>query len=97
MPLATPSTSAPECPYLFPVMADRLWLEPRGAYCRRPGGSVRVPASTTIACICMTAAHLVCPGYLAATARVPAAAGTALHRSAWMEGGVSTDPRGRSR
>jgi hypothetical protein len=70
MGLASPSGPARECPYLFSVMADRLWLAPRGMYCRRPDGPVRIPASTTVACMCMTAAHLVCPGYLASTGRV---------------------------
>lgn len=86
MALATPSRPADECPYLFPVMADRLWLEPRGAYCRRPGSPVRAPAPTTLACICATAAHLVCPGYLAARPRDPGAAGTApapFRRDGW--------------
>jgi hypothetical protein len=59
------SQSAEGCRFLFPVMADRLWLQPGSAYCRRPDGRVRVPAATTVACICLTAAHLLCPGYLA--------------------------------
>lgn len=54
------------CPFLMPVMADRLWLLPTGCYCRRPDGRVRVPAPATLTCICLTPAHLVCPGYLEA-------------------------------
>jgi hypothetical protein len=55
-----------ECPFLVAVVADRLWRDPTSAYCRRPDGRVRVPARSTMACICMTQAHLVCPGYLEA-------------------------------
>ena len=53
-----------ECPFLVPVMADHLWLSPLGAYCRRPDGRVRVPARSTLTCICTTPAYLLCPGYL---------------------------------
>ena len=53
-----------ECPFLVPVMADRLWLNPLGAYCRRPDGRIRVPARSTLTCICTTPAYLLCPGYL---------------------------------
>jgi hypothetical protein len=58
-------TDVAACPFLVPVTADRLWLEPRSAFCRRPGARPRVPGATTVACICMTPAYLVCPGYLA--------------------------------
>jgi hypothetical protein len=61
----TASQPAEGCRFLVPVMADRLWLQPVGAYCRRPDGRVRVPAATTVACICLTVAHLLCPGDLA--------------------------------
>lgn len=54
------------CPYLVPVMADRLWLRPVGAYCRRPGERVRVPATRTLARVCSTPAHGDCLGYRAA-------------------------------
>ncbi len=60
----TEPDSPSECPFLIPVTADRLWLYPTGAYCRPPGHRVRVPAGATIAGICTTPAHLVCPGYL---------------------------------
>ncbi len=63
MPDALPTT-APECPFLVPVMADRLWRDRTSVYCRRPDGRVRVPSPTTVACICATHAHLVCPDYL---------------------------------
>ncbi len=59
------SRSPEGCRFLVPVMADRLWLQPGSAFCRQPDGRVRVPAAMTVACICMTAAHLLCPGYLA--------------------------------
>jgi len=52
------------CPFLTPVMADRLWLYPTGVYCRPPGDRVRVPAAETLTCICSTLAYLVCPRYL---------------------------------
>lgn len=61
---AVASKEAEPCPFLVPVMADRLWLYPVGAYCRRPDGRVRIAAPTTLTCICMTPAHLVCSGYL---------------------------------
>jgi hypothetical protein len=54
---------------LVPVMADQLWLSPTSVYCRRPNGRVRVPAAATLACICTTPAHLVCPDYLAGGGR----------------------------
>jgi hypothetical protein len=54
-----------ECPYLVPVMADRVWLYPTGAYCRRPDARVRWPSRSRVTCVCSTAAHLLCPSYLA--------------------------------
>ena len=63
------ATEAGECPFLVPVMADRLWLHPVGTYCRRPDGRVRVPSSrTTLPLICLTAAHFLCPGYMVSVA-----------------------------
>jgi hypothetical protein len=56
-----------ECPFLVPVMADHLWLRPLGGYCRGPDGRVRVPARSTLTCICTTPAYLLCPGYLRQT------------------------------
>jgi hypothetical protein len=66
-----------QCPFLVPVTADSLWLYPAPAFCRRPGSAVRLPSPrTTLPCVCMTVAHLVCPAYVAGTAqagdRVPA-------------------------
>ena len=61
------------CPFLVPVMADRLWLCPTSAYCRRPNGRVRVPAVSTVDCICTTRAHLVCAGYLETSDQAAAA------------------------
>jgi hypothetical protein len=56
-----------ECPFLVPVVADRLWLHPLGVYCRRPGHPVRVPASSTLARVCSTVAHERCEGYWTST------------------------------
>jgi len=54
-----------ECPWLVSVTADRLWMYPAGAYCRRPDRRVRVPASGTLANVCATPAHIECAGYCA--------------------------------
>lgn len=51
------------CPFLVPVVADRLWLYPIAAYCRRPDARVRVPGATTLADVCTTWSHRACPGY----------------------------------
>ncbi len=51
------------CPFLVPVIADRLWLYPVGVYCHRPDHRVRVPAGTTLADVCSTPSHLACPRY----------------------------------
>ncbi|MBI3455238.1 MAG: hypothetical protein HY002_05565 [Candidatus Rokubacteria bacterium] len=64
----TASREASQCPFFVAVMADQLWLDPVSAYCRTPGGRVRVPAEATAWGLCMTAAHRLCPGYLAAVA-----------------------------
>ena len=53
------------CPYLFHVVADRLWTTPRSVYCRRPDGRTRLPGRATVDTVCATHAHLLCPGYLA--------------------------------
>src|SRR3989304_1410380 len=45
------------CPFLTPVTADRLWLYPTGAFCRRPGQRLRVPAAATRAPGCGARAH----------------------------------------
>ncbi|OGK95828.1 MAG: hypothetical protein A3E31_18455 [Candidatus Rokubacteria bacterium RIFCSPHIGHO2_12_FULL_73_22] len=47
------------------MTADRLWLYPTSAFCRRPGQRIRVPAGTTRASVCETRAHLACDGYRA--------------------------------
>jgi hypothetical protein len=54
------------CPFLVPVMADRLWMCPIGVYCRRPGRPARIPAVSTVACCC-TAEYGRCESYLAAS------------------------------
>lgn len=51
------------CPFLVPVIADRLWLYPVSAYCRRPDGPIRVPAPATMARFCTGADHGRCPGF----------------------------------
>lgn len=64
----TPRPPEDCCPFLVPVVADRLWREPVGVYCRRPGGRARVPATRTLGDVCVTPAHLGCAGYLDAVA-----------------------------
>lgn len=58
------------CPFLVPVVADRLWLYPVSAYCRRPDARVRVPGAVTLADVCMTPSYRACPGYRLSAARV---------------------------
>jgi hypothetical protein len=57
------------CPFLVPVMADRLWMYPMPAYCRRPGARVKVPAPETFLRVCASPRHVRCPGYLASAGR----------------------------
>jgi hypothetical protein len=56
------------CPFLVPVMADRLWVYPMPAYCRRPDAQLRVPALETLGRVCFSHRYLRCPGYLATAA-----------------------------
>jgi hypothetical protein len=58
------------CPFLVPVMADRLWVYPMPAYCRRPDAQLRVPAGETLDSVCFSHRHLRCPGYLATSAGI---------------------------
>ncbi|HTO11206.1 MAG TPA: hypothetical protein VMQ51_06515 [Candidatus Binatia bacterium] len=51
------------CPFLVPVVADRLWLCPTSVYCRRPDARLRAPAAATLARTCVRPAHTACPGY----------------------------------
>lgn len=51
------------CPYLVPVVADRLWMYPQSVYCRRPDGGVRVPGRATLVSVCTTDAFCACAGY----------------------------------
>jgi len=53
------------CPFLVPVVADRLWVYPIGAYCRRPGHRVRAPGRLTIAHVCTQLTHFACKGFRA--------------------------------
>jgi hypothetical protein len=59
------SSAEKRCPFLVPVTADRLWMYPVSAYCRRPESRIRVPAGSTLEQICSTPTHRGCPGFLA--------------------------------
>jgi len=61
-----PEDEAKECPFLVPVTADRLWIFPVAAYCRRPDHAIRVPAASTFASVCTRPEHCECEGYRAA-------------------------------
>ena len=50
------------CPFLVPVVADRLWMYPIGVYCRRPERHVRIPAASTLERFC-TAQYRLCDDY----------------------------------
>jgi hypothetical protein len=52
------------CPFLVPVMADRLWMYPMPAYCKRPDARVKVPAPETFLRVCASPRHVRCPGFL---------------------------------
>ena len=54
------------CPFLVPVMADRLWVFPVPAYCRRPNAGVYVPSFHRFMRQCLEPTHSDCPGYQAA-------------------------------
>lgn len=57
------ATTDDRCPYLVPVMADRLWMYPMPAYCLRPGERVKVPGRHTLLRVCSTREHTRCPGF----------------------------------
>jgi hypothetical protein len=57
------------CPFLVPVMADRLWMYPMPAYCRRPDDRLKAPAPQTILHFCGSSRHIRCPGFRASTER----------------------------
>ncbi len=57
------------CPYLVPLIANRLWVYPVSAYCRRPHDSVRIPGVETFVRLCLTDRYVTCPGYRASLAR----------------------------
>ena len=59
------------CPFLVPVMADRLWIYPTSEYCRRPDAGVRVPAPETFLRFCASPSYLRCLGYQASTGCEP--------------------------
>jgi hypothetical protein len=61
-----PDDSEQACPFLVPVTADRIFVYPVGAFCRRPGRPVKVPAASTLVRLCSTPAHRTCPGAVAA-------------------------------
>jgi hypothetical protein len=50
------------CPFLVPVTADRMFMYPVGAFCRRPNHAVRVPAASTVMRMCGTPQYRTCPG-----------------------------------
>ena len=52
------------CPFLVPVLADRLWVSPVSAYCRPPHGTIRLPGGNTLMRICSTPRYASCPGYV---------------------------------
>lgn len=56
------------CPYLVPVVADRLWQVPVPAYCRRADAGIRVPARSTLLSMCATERFAECAGYRRAAA-----------------------------
>jgi hypothetical protein len=60
------SESSEACPFLVPVTADRMFMYPVSAFCRRPDHTVRVPASRTLAQVCCTRDYLSCTGAVAA-------------------------------
>lgn len=51
------------CPFLVPVVTDRLWMYPTAAYCHRPGARVRVPGARTLENVCDALHYRDCPGY----------------------------------
>jgi hypothetical protein len=55
------------CPYLYPVLADQLCVYPIPAYCRRPSGGIRIPATATLMRLCMDN-YAECSGYQACAA-----------------------------
>ncbi len=57
------------CPFLVPVTADRLWMYPMPAYCRRPNARVKIPAPETFFRVCASPRHVRCPGFLASMGR----------------------------
>ena len=57
------------CPFLVPVMADRLWMYPMPAYCRRPDARIKIPAQETCLRVCVSPRHVRCPGFQASAGR----------------------------
>jgi hypothetical protein len=57
------------CPFLMAVVADRLWVSPAPAYCRRPEAPLRVPARASLLRFCW-GNYADCDGYQAASARM---------------------------
>lgn len=57
------------CPFLVPVMDDRLWMYPMPAYCRRPGERVKVPGRLGLLDICATLGHTRCQDFKISTGR----------------------------
>ena len=51
------------CPYLVPVVADRMFVAPQSVFCRRPDAGIRLPARLTLLSVCTTGAFADCAGY----------------------------------
>jgi len=58
------------CPFLVPVMDDRLWMYPMPAYCRRPGERLKVPGIHKLLHICTALEYTRCPGFMASIDRL---------------------------
>lgn len=83
---------AETCPFLVPVVADRLWMYPVGAYCRRPDHRIRAPAAETLARTCTASSYVECPGY-----RASAAGGSAANKMTGPPATSSAPARRRGR
>ena len=66
-----PDAELAVCPFLVPVVVDRLWLYPVGAYCQRPDARTRVPARSTVLRLCSTPSYPTCAGYCASARPIP--------------------------
>jgi hypothetical protein len=53
------------CPFIAPVIADRMWVFPVPAYCHRPNAGIHVPGVEKFVRLCVSGRHDDCPGYQA--------------------------------